>query len=428
MPPRRRHVGMVFQQYAVFPHMNVAANVAYVGVQGKPRTEIQQRVDSLLTLVGLSGKEKRDVTRLSGGQRLLLDGVGRGRRLDRLGPGIDLHARRPPAGPVPVDPVAIEPHAAAGEESGGRQDLPREVRAADVGDPAAVGPVKDVGLGVEARLLAVAAGLDDPEVSLDAVALGEVAEPGQRLGIGEVEVVAGEEPEPAVPLEHLLEVGEDRIEARLAHEGGGHVGPDGLAELLDEVLAEGVVPAGDDAPPVGRRARAGLVGALPGDDVPDAAAGIADVAPVAGDDVDVEDGLAGGLADVDADGEAVGAVRGLDGGPRVVDAGQEGEPLGVGRLEPGRHAAPGDDERVPRGDREGVPEAPGRPRSRRSGTQGQAREADGAAVEVAEAGLDHERLPLGAVGCPVRRRCRTRTARCANSWQSASAKSWRPSG
>ncbi len=68
VPPWRRHVGMVFQQYAVFPHMNVAANVAYgLGVQGKPRAEIGQRVSSLLGLVGLAGKEKRDVTRLSGG-------------------------------------------------------------------------------------------------------------------------------------------------------------------------------------------------------------------------------------------------------------------------------------------------------------------------------------------------------------------------
>ncbi len=134
----------------------------------------------------------------------------------------------------------------------------------------------------------------------------------------------------------------DRSEVGLADEGGGHVGPDGLAERLDEVLAEGVVPARDDDAPVGHGARAGLVDALPGDDV----------------DVEVEDGLAGGLAHVDADGEAVGAVRGLDGGPRAVDAGEEGEPLGVGRLEPGRHVAPGDDERVPRGDREGVPDAP----------------------------------------------------------------------
>jgi ABC-type Fe3+/spermidine/putrescine transport system ATPase subunit len=70
VPPWRRHVGMVFQQYAVFPHMNVAANVAYgLGVQGKPRAESQQRVASLLALVGLSGKEKRDVTRLSGGEQ-----------------------------------------------------------------------------------------------------------------------------------------------------------------------------------------------------------------------------------------------------------------------------------------------------------------------------------------------------------------------
>ncbi len=70
VPPWRRHVGMVFQQYAVFPHMNVAANVAYgLGVQGKPRAEVEQRVSSLLALVGLAGKQTRDVTRLSGGEQ-----------------------------------------------------------------------------------------------------------------------------------------------------------------------------------------------------------------------------------------------------------------------------------------------------------------------------------------------------------------------
>ena len=70
VPPWRRHLGMVFQQYANFPHMNVARNVAYgLRRRGLSRTEIGARVAELLNLVGLAGFEERRVTQLSGGEQ-----------------------------------------------------------------------------------------------------------------------------------------------------------------------------------------------------------------------------------------------------------------------------------------------------------------------------------------------------------------------
>ena len=67
VPPERRRVGMVFQQLALFPHLDVAGNVAY-GLRGLGRSERRQRVDELLELVGLSGMGGRRVDQLSGGE------------------------------------------------------------------------------------------------------------------------------------------------------------------------------------------------------------------------------------------------------------------------------------------------------------------------------------------------------------------------
>ena len=70
VPPWRRHLGMVFQQYANFPHMNVARNVAYgLRRRGLSRAGIATRVTELLDLVGLRGFEERPVTQLSGGEQ-----------------------------------------------------------------------------------------------------------------------------------------------------------------------------------------------------------------------------------------------------------------------------------------------------------------------------------------------------------------------
>jgi ABC-type Fe3+/spermidine/putrescine transport system ATPase subunit len=70
VPPWRRHLGMVFQQYANFPHMDVARNVAYgLRRRGLSKPEIRARVAELLDLVGLAGFEGRRVTQLSGGEQ-----------------------------------------------------------------------------------------------------------------------------------------------------------------------------------------------------------------------------------------------------------------------------------------------------------------------------------------------------------------------
>jgi ABC-type Fe3+/spermidine/putrescine transport system ATPase subunit len=70
VPANRRNMGMVFQQYALFPHMTVAANIAY-GLEARtlPRDEIAKRVDENIALLHLDGLEKRYPAELSGGQR-----------------------------------------------------------------------------------------------------------------------------------------------------------------------------------------------------------------------------------------------------------------------------------------------------------------------------------------------------------------------
>jgi ABC-type sulfate/molybdate transport systems ATPase subunit len=68
LPPRARRVGYVFQDYALFPHLSVASNVAF-GLSGLPRREREARVDALLALVELTGFQDRRVKTLSGGER-----------------------------------------------------------------------------------------------------------------------------------------------------------------------------------------------------------------------------------------------------------------------------------------------------------------------------------------------------------------------
>lgn len=70
MPAYERPVNMMFQSYALFPHMNVAQNVAYgLKRDGIPKEEIGQRVDQMLTMVELSGFAKRKPHQLSGGEQ-----------------------------------------------------------------------------------------------------------------------------------------------------------------------------------------------------------------------------------------------------------------------------------------------------------------------------------------------------------------------
>jgi iron(III) transport system ATP-binding protein len=71
VPPNRRRFGMVFQSYAVWPHMTVEQNVAYpLRVHGGyAKADIRERARSTLKLVGLAGVEERYPTQLSGGQQ-----------------------------------------------------------------------------------------------------------------------------------------------------------------------------------------------------------------------------------------------------------------------------------------------------------------------------------------------------------------------
>jgi len=70
LPAERRGFGMVFQNYALFPHLNVSENVAFgLRARHRPKSEIHDRVKAALELVQLPGYEKRRVDELSGGQQ-----------------------------------------------------------------------------------------------------------------------------------------------------------------------------------------------------------------------------------------------------------------------------------------------------------------------------------------------------------------------
>jgi iron(III) transport system ATP-binding protein len=66
--PELREVGMVFQDYALFPHMNVEKNITF-GISNQPKSEQQARVKELLSLIGLEGTEKKYPHQLSGGEQ-----------------------------------------------------------------------------------------------------------------------------------------------------------------------------------------------------------------------------------------------------------------------------------------------------------------------------------------------------------------------
>ena len=68
--PRRRGIGMVFQQYSLFPNMSVRDNVAYgLKLKKLPKAEISQKVEQMLEIVGLSEKISQYPAQLSGGQQ-----------------------------------------------------------------------------------------------------------------------------------------------------------------------------------------------------------------------------------------------------------------------------------------------------------------------------------------------------------------------
>ncbi|MFD2052072.1 ABC transporter ATP-binding protein [Mesorhizobium calcicola] len=70
LKPYERNVGLLFQDYALFPHMTVAQNVAYgMRYRGTPKSEIPSRVKQMMSLVQLAGMEARYPSQLSGGQQ-----------------------------------------------------------------------------------------------------------------------------------------------------------------------------------------------------------------------------------------------------------------------------------------------------------------------------------------------------------------------
>src|SRR5499433_191217 len=70
VPPKERDVAMVFQNYALYPHMTVAANMAFsMKLRGAPKSEIDERVNRAAAILGLSQLLERFPRQLSGGQR-----------------------------------------------------------------------------------------------------------------------------------------------------------------------------------------------------------------------------------------------------------------------------------------------------------------------------------------------------------------------
>jgi thiamine transport system ATP-binding protein len=70
VPAHRRRFGLMFQDYALFPHKDVAGNVGFgLRMQGRPTEEVRARVREVLALVDLEGFEHRSVTTLSGGEQ-----------------------------------------------------------------------------------------------------------------------------------------------------------------------------------------------------------------------------------------------------------------------------------------------------------------------------------------------------------------------
>ncbi|MCH8187149.1 MAG: ABC transporter ATP-binding protein [Proteobacteria bacterium] len=70
LPPDKRDMAMVFQSYALWPHMTTAQNIGYgLRLRRKSRSDIARRVGELLSMLGMEGLGERKVTQLSGGQR-----------------------------------------------------------------------------------------------------------------------------------------------------------------------------------------------------------------------------------------------------------------------------------------------------------------------------------------------------------------------
>ena len=70
VPPQRRNLPFVFQNYALYPHMSVAENMGFpLKMQDRPRAEIRERVENVARILGLDGLLERYPAQLSGGER-----------------------------------------------------------------------------------------------------------------------------------------------------------------------------------------------------------------------------------------------------------------------------------------------------------------------------------------------------------------------
>jgi ABC-type Fe3+/spermidine/putrescine transport system ATPase subunit len=84
LPPEARHTAMMFQSYALWPHMDVAANIGYgLRMRGVDKARIAERVAQMLKLLQLEGYERRSVASLSGGQKQRV-AMGRSLAVDPL--------------------------------------------------------------------------------------------------------------------------------------------------------------------------------------------------------------------------------------------------------------------------------------------------------------------------------------------------------
>lgn len=70
IPVEKRNIGVVFQNYALIPHMTVYNNIAYgLKIRKVPKDKIDEKVKEYISLIGLEGMMERKVTQLSGGQQ-----------------------------------------------------------------------------------------------------------------------------------------------------------------------------------------------------------------------------------------------------------------------------------------------------------------------------------------------------------------------
>jgi iron(III) transport system ATP-binding protein len=70
VPPEKRRLGMVFQSYALWPHLSIAENIAYpLATSGLPKAQVEAKVESMLQWIGLGGMGRRYAHELSGGQQ-----------------------------------------------------------------------------------------------------------------------------------------------------------------------------------------------------------------------------------------------------------------------------------------------------------------------------------------------------------------------